>query len=46
MNASTLDIGSKLKNEAWYYSKELYHLAPRPQYRRKIHYLALKTPAK
>ena len=32
----------KAENEAWFY----YHLAPLSQYRRKTHYLVLKTPAK
>ena len=36
----------KADNEGWFYSKQLYHLAPLPQYRRKTYYLVLKTPAK
>ena len=36
----------KAENWAWFYSKETYHLAPLSQYRRKTHYLVLKTPAK
>ena len=46
MNAYLGMVNLKLKIRRGFDQKKLYHHAPLPQYRRKTHYLVLKTPAK